>query len=58
MHTLKVNHDSAIQVINELKVNGNDQQLDMKHLKEQCDKDDEDKVFKKITVARTPMKKS
>ena len=40
---MKVNYDKAIQVINELKVNVN----------EQCDIDDEDKVWK-TTVTRTP----
>ena len=54
---MKVNYDKAIQMNNELKVNVNDQQVDMKHLKEQFDIDDEDKV-QKTTVARTPMKKS
>ena len=37
--------------------NVDDQQVDMKHLKEQCNLDDEDKV-QKTTVSRTPMKKS
>ena len=54
---MKVNYDKAIQVNNEHKVNVDDQQVDMKHLKEQCDIDDEDK-FQKTTVSRTPMKKS
>ena len=53
---MKVNYDKAIQVNNEFKVNVDDQQVEMKHSKEQCDIDDEDKV-QKITVARTPMKK-
>ena len=48
MNTMKVNYD---------KVNVDDQQVDMKHLKEKCDIDDEDEV-QKTTVARTPMKKS
>ena len=55
-HTMKENYDMVIQVNTELKVNIDDQQVDMKHLKEQCDIDDEDKV-QKTTVARTPMKK-
>ena len=42
---MKVNYYKAIQVKNELKENVDDQQVDMKHLKEQCDIDDE--VFKK-----------
>ena len=33
IHTMKVNYDKAIQVNNELKVNVDDQQVDMKHLK-------------------------
>ena len=31
---MKVNYDKAIQVNNELKVNADDQQVDMKYLKE------------------------
>ena len=54
---MKVNYDKAIQVNNELKVNVDDQQVDMKYLKEKYDTDDEDKV-QKTTVAKTPMKKS
>ena len=38
---MKVNYDKAIQVNNELKVNVDDQQVDMKHLKWQCDRVDE-----------------
>ena len=57
MNTMKMNYDKAIQVNNELKVNIDNLLVDMKHLKEQCDIDDEDKV-QKTTVARTPMKKS
>ena len=55
-HTMKVNYDKAIQVNNELKVNVDDQQVNMKHLKEQCDIDDEDKV-QRTTVASTPHEK-
>ena len=40
-HTMKVNYDKAIQVNKELKVNVDDQQVDMKHLKGQCDRVDE-----------------
>ena len=50
-----MNYDRTIQVISELKVNVNDQQVDMKYLKEQCDKDDEDES-QKTAVARSPMK--
>ena len=38
------------------KVNVDDQQVDKKHCKEQCDIEDEDEV-QKTTVTRTPMKK-
>ena len=54
---MEVNYDKAIQVNNELNVNVDDQQVDMKHLKEQYDVDDEDKV-QKTTVGRTPIKKT
>ena len=54
---MKVNYDNAIHVDNELKVNVDNQQVDMKYLKEQCDIDDQDEV-QKTAVARTSMKKS
>ena len=54
---MKVNYDKAIPVNNKLRVNVDDQQVHMKHLKEQYDIDDKDKV-QKTTVVRTPMKKS
>ena len=54
---MKVNYDKAIQVNNELTVNVDDQKVDMKHLKEQCDIDDEYKV-QKTTVSKNPMKKN
>ena len=41
---------------NELRLNVDDQQDDIKRLKEQCDIDDEDEV-REITAAKTPMKK-
>ena len=41
---------------NELKLNVDEQEDDIKHLKEQCDKDNEDEV-QEITAAITPMKK-
>ena len=40
---------------NELKLNVDEQQDDIKHLKEQCDIDNEDKV-QEITAAITPKK--
>ena len=39
---MKLKYVIAIQVNNELKVKVDDQQVDMKHLKEQFDIDDED----------------
>ena len=54
---MKVNYDKTIHVNKELKENIDDQQVDMKYLKEQCDIDDEDKV-QKTAVARAPMKNS
>ena len=41
---------------NQLKVNVDEQQDDIKYLKEQCNKDDKDKV-QEIPGAGTPMKK-
>ena len=41
---------------NELKLNVDEQLDDKTHLKDQCDKDNEDEVLE-ITAARTPMKK-
>ena len=56
-HNMKVNYENGIEVNNELKLNVDDQQDDIKHLKEQWDIDDEDEV-QKITAARTPMKQN
>ena len=47
----------AIEVNNEPKLNVDEQQDDIKHLKEQCDIDNEDEV-QEITAARKPMKKT
>ena len=55
LYTMKVNYDMAIIVNNELNVKVDDQQVDMKHSKEQWNIDYEDKV-QKTTVARTPWK--
>ena len=55
-NTLKVNYDKVIQVNNEFKVNVNDQQVDKKHFKEQCDIDDEDKV-QQTTMKKNPHEK-
>ena len=46
----------AIEVNNELKLNVDEQQHDIKHLKEQSDIDDEYEL-QKITATITPMKK-
>ena len=47
----------ANKVNNDLKVNFNEKKDDIKHLKEQCDIDDEDDV-PDITAAKIPMKKN
>ena len=51
---MKVNRENAIDVNNELKLNVDEQQDDIKHLKEQCDIDNEDEV-QEITAAKIPM---
>ena len=48
-HTKKVNYEKAIQVNNELKINVDEQPVDMKHLKEKCDIDD-GTIMKKISL--------
>ena len=55
-HTKKVNIEKAIEVKNKLKINVDEQHIDMKHLKEKCDIDGEDKL-QQSTASRTPMKK-
>ena len=52
---MKVQYEKAIEVNTELKLKGDEQQDDVKHLKEQCDIDDGDEV-QEITAARTSMK--
>ena len=52
---MEVNYENTIEVNNELKLNVVEQEDELKHLTEQCDIDDEDKV-QEITVARSPMK--
>ena len=47
----------AIEVNNELTLKVDEQQDDLKYLREKCDIDDEDKV-QEITAGRTPMTKS
>ena len=41
---MKVNYEKTIEVNNQLKVNVDEQQDDIKYLREQCNKDDKDKV--------------
>ena len=53
---MKVNYEKATEVNNELKLNVDKQHNDIKHIKEQCDKDYEDEV-KEITAASNPMKR-
>ena len=57
IHSMKVKYEKAIEVNTELKLNVDVQQDDIKHLKEQCDRDDGDEV-QEITAARTSMKKN
>ena len=48
---MKVNYEKTIEVNNQLKVNVDEQQDDIKDLKEQCNKEDKDKL------QEIPMKK-
>ena len=54
---MKVIYEKAIEVNNDLKLNVDEQQDDIKNFKEQCDIDDEEEV-QEITSARNPMKKN
>ena len=54
---MKVKYEKVIEVNIQPKLNVDKHQDDIKHLKEQCDKDDEDEV-QEITAASTPMKKN
>ena len=54
-NSLKVIYKQAIEVNNDLKLNVDEQQGDIKHLKEQCDIYDEDEVHE-ITADKNPMK--
>ena len=56
-HSIKVIYEKAIEVNNDLKLTVDDQQGDIKHLKEQCDIDDEDEV-QEITAARNRLIKN
>ena len=42
---MKVNYEKTTEVNNQIKVNVDEQQNDIKDLKEQCNKDDKDKVL-------------
>ena len=54
--SMKVIYEKALVVNNDLNLNVGEQQDDIKHLKEQCDINDEDEV-QEITTARNPIKK-
>ena len=54
---MKGNYEKTIEVNNQLKVNVDEQQDDIKDLRVQCNKDDKDKV-QEISGAGTPMKKN
>ena len=41
-HTMRVNIEKVIEVNNELKINDDEQHIDMKHLQDKCDIYDED----------------
>ena len=56
-HAMKVNKEKAIEVNSKLKINVDEQHVDMKHLKDKCEIDDEDEG-QQITAPRTPMKKN
>ena len=53
---MKLNYEKAIEVDNELKINVDEQQDDIKHLKEEYYMYHEDEV-QEITAAIIPMKK-
>ena len=53
-NSMKVNNENDIEVNKELKLNIDEQQYDLIHLKEQCDIYED----QEITAARTPMKKN
>ena len=53
---MKVIYEKAIDVNNELKLNIDEQQNDVKHLTEQCDINNDNEV-QEITAAITPMKR-
>ena len=55
-HKKKVNSEKAIEVNNELIINVDEQHINMKHLKETCDIEDEDEG-QQIIAARTLKKK-
>ena len=47
---MKVNNEKAIEVNNEYKLNVDEQQYNIKHLKEQCDINNKDDVQEITTV--------
>ena len=56
VHSLKVFYEKAIEVNNELKLNVDEQEDDIKHLNKQCDVDDEHET-QEITAAISLMKR-
>ena len=56
-HSIKVIFEKVIKVNNDLKLNVDEQQDDLKQLKEQYDIDDADEV-QKVTAVRNPMKRN
>ena len=54
---MKVIYERENEINNDFKFNVDEQQDDIKHLKEQCDMGDEDEV-QEITAARNPIKKN
>ena len=56
-HIIKLIYEKVIEVNNDLKLNVDEQQDDLKHLKEQCDIDDENEV-QEVTAARNLMKRN
>ena len=53
---MKVNYKKTIEVNNQIKINVDEQQVNIKYLKERCNQDEKDKV-QEISGAGTPMKK-
>ena len=52
---MKVGNEKALEVNSDIKINVDEQQEDIKHLKEQCNMNDDNEV-QEITGARNPQK--